>query len=71
LLSIAGAIALGEHLTVAVIGSLGDAELLRMAGSLDQVSQHVIAQAIVAAARDRGVALSLPSQVVEQPGAQG
>jgi heavy metal translocating P-type ATPase len=49
--------------------AVGGVELLRMAASLDQVSQHVIAQAIVAAARDRGVALSLPSEVVEQPGA--
>ncbi len=43
-------------------------ELLRLAASLDQVSQHVIAQAVVAAARDRGLALSLPSQVEERPG---
>jgi heavy metal translocating P-type ATPase len=48
---------------------LGAAELLRIAASLDQVSQHVIAQAIVTAARDRGLALSMPSSVEEQPGA--
>jgi heavy metal translocating P-type ATPase len=48
---------------------LGAAELLRIAASLDQVSQHVIAQAIVAAARERGLALSMPSAVEEQPGA--
>ena len=47
----------------------GAAELLRIAASLDQVSQHVIAQAIVMAARDRGLALSMPSDVEEQPGA--
>ena len=48
---------------------LGAAELLRIAASLDQVSQHVIAQAITTAARDRGLALSMPSGVEEQPGA--
>jgi heavy metal translocating P-type ATPase len=47
----------------------GAAGLLRIAASLDQVSQHVIAQAIVTAARDRGLALSMPSGVEEQPGA--
>ena len=47
----------------------GAAELLRIAASLDQVSQHVIAQAIVMAARDRSLALSMPSDVEEQPGA--
>jgi heavy metal translocating P-type ATPase len=48
---------------------LDTGELLRIAASLDQVSQHVIAQAIVNAARDRGLPLSMPSNVVEQPGA--
>ena len=48
---------------------LGAAELLRIAASLDRFSQHVIAQAIVTAAHDRGLALSMPSGVVEQPGA--
>ncbi len=48
---------------------IGAAELLRIAASLDQVSQHVIAQAIVTAARDRGLALSMASNVEEAPGA--
>ena len=48
---------------------LDAAELLRIAASLDQVSQHVIAQAIVSAARERGLTLSMPSDVEEQPGA--
>jgi heavy metal translocating P-type ATPase len=48
---------------------LGAAELLRLAASLDQMSQHVIAQAIVSAARERGLTLSLPSNVEEKPGA--
>ena len=49
--------------------TLAATELLRLAASLDQVSQHVIAQAIVSAARERGLTLSLPSNVEEQPGA--
>lgn len=44
-------------------------EVLRLAASLEQMSQHVIGQAVVSAARDRGMQLSLPSDVVEQPGA--
>lgn len=43
-------------------------EVLRFAAALDQASKHPIAQAIVAAARDRGIALSPPENVVETPG---
>ena len=43
-------------------------ELLRLAASLDQVSQHVTAVAILAEARRRGLALSLPTGVQETPG---
>jgi len=44
-------------------------EALRMAASLTQASGHVIAEAITMAARDRGLALALPSNVIETPGA--
>jgi len=44
-------------------------EVLRLAASLDQMSQHVIAQAVVSAARERALTLSLPSDVEELPGA--
>jgi heavy metal translocating P-type ATPase len=44
-------------------------ELLRLAASLDQVSPHVLAGAIVRAARDRGVALTFPEDVHEEHGA--
>lgn len=44
-------------------------EVLRLAASVDQVSQHVTAQAIVAEARRRGLALEMPTEVSEQPGA--
>lgn len=43
--------------------------VLRFAASLAQASAHVIPEAIVAAGRERGLALSAPARVVEQPGA--
>ncbi|MGN6582044.1 MAG: heavy metal translocating P-type ATPase [Bordetella sp.] len=45
------------------------AEVLRLAASLDQVSAHITAAAIVSAARERRLRLSLPSEVSEEPGA--
>ncbi len=47
----------------------GSGEVLRLAASLDQLSQHVLAAAIVSCARDRGQPLSLPTGVEERPGA--
>lgn len=49
--------------------SLDEAELLRLAASLDQLSSHVLASSLVRGARERGLALSLPSNVVERAGA--
>ena len=43
-------------------------DVLRYAASLDQVSPHVLAAAVVRAARARGLALSLPDDVEEVPG---
>jgi heavy metal translocating P-type ATPase len=43
--------------------------VLRLAASLDQVSSHVLAAAVVRAASERGLALSLPDQAEERPGA--
>ncbi len=43
-------------------------DLLRLSASLDQVSAHVLAAAIVTAGRARGLALRLPDDVTEQPG---
>jgi heavy metal translocating P-type ATPase len=48
--------------------SLSADDLLRLAASLDQVSPHVLAAAIVAAARDRGLPLTFPSDVTERLG---
>jgi heavy metal translocating P-type ATPase len=46
-----------------------EAELLRLAAALDQASGHVLAAALVQAARSRGLDLRSPSQVQEAPGA--
>ncbi len=51
-----------------VFDSMEPDELLRLAASLDQVSPHVLASAIVLAARRRGLELSFPSDVSEQHG---
>jgi heavy metal translocating P-type ATPase len=48
--------------------SLPPEELLRLAASLDQVSPHVLAAAIVAAARDQGLPLTFPVDVTERLG---
>jgi heavy metal translocating P-type ATPase len=44
-------------------------ELLRVAAGLEQTSPHVLAAAIVAAARERGISPPMPDDVVEQTGA--
>jgi len=43
-------------------------EILRLAAALDQASKHPVAQAIVAAARERGLDLPVPVDVAEMPG---
>ncbi len=43
-------------------------ELLRFAASLDQASQHIIAQTLVAEAHAKQLALAVPSEVAETPG---
>ena len=49
-------------------GALSDDELLRLGASLDQLSAHVLAESLVHGAAARGLALSPPSEVVEDPG---
>ena len=49
-------------------GRWGAGDVLRLAASLDQVSGHVLAGAVVSAARDRGCELSMPRQAEEVPG---
>ena len=46
----------------------GIAVMLRLAASADQLSPHVLAEAVVAEARARGLVLSLPADVQEVPG---
>ena len=43
-------------------------DILRLAASLDQASHHVVAEAIVSAARQRGLRLSMPEESRETPG---
>jgi heavy metal translocating P-type ATPase len=47
---------------------MGADDILRYAAALDQASKHPVAQAIVAAARDRGLTLPIPEDVAEIPG---
>lgn len=44
------------------------ADVLRLAAALDQASHHPVAQAVVAAAKARGLVFPLPQDVVEHPG---
>lgn len=43
-------------------------EALRLAASVEQLSPHVLATAIVAAATERGLTLTTPTEVNEEPG---
>ena len=65
-----GTITAGRPRVAEVIttGSLGADDVLRFAASLDQVSPHVLAAAVVRAARDRKLTLDLPEDVHEVPG---
>jgi len=54
---------------VETFGAVDTDELLRLAASRDQVSPHVLATAIVRAARERDLELSFPEDVEERYGA--
>jgi heavy metal translocating P-type ATPase len=47
---------------------MGADDILRFAAALDQASKHPVAQAIVAAAKERGLTLPIPEDVAEIPG---
>jgi heavy metal translocating P-type ATPase len=49
-------------------GALPADDILRFAAALDQASKHPVAQAIVAAAQARGLALPVPTAITELPG---
>ncbi len=64
-----GTLTAGRPQLASVEAADGDAdEVLRLAASLEQASPHVLASAIVHAARKRDLALPLPTDVVETPG---
>ncbi len=71
LLDKTGTLTLGVPAVERVLSIDGRAreELLRLAASLDQLSGHVIAQALVRQARSERLALAHPSDVRESPGA--
>jgi heavy metal translocating P-type ATPase len=57
-----------QLVSVASTGDLSEEDILFFAASLDQGSKHPVAQAVVMAAQRRGVALPVPSNVIETPG---
>jgi heavy metal translocating P-type ATPase len=57
-----------QIVSIVTQGDVSDDEVLHLAAALDQASKHPIAQAIVAAARARGMDLPIPADVVETPG---
>ena len=65
-----GTLTAGQPAVTAVLsaGALPPEEILTLAASLDQVSGHVLAAAIVRAAAERDCPLVLPEAVTEQPG---
>ncbi|MGW3103352.1 heavy metal translocating P-type ATPase [Streptomyces sp. NPDC001100] len=65
-----GTLTVGRPHVLAVAAAPGwsPSEVLRLAASLDQVSAHVLADAIVREARARGLALSMPVDTTEEAG---
>ncbi len=57
-----------QIVSVVAPGPFPENEVVRFAAALDQASKHPIAQAIVAAARARGLDLPIPEGVAETPG---
>ena len=70
LLDKTGTITLGhpELADVASLNGLPKGEMLRLAASLDRLSAHPLAAALVAGAEQRGLELSLPESAEETPG---
>ena len=65
-----GTMTMGHPVLTGIIseGRFDERELLTMAASLDQLSPHILASAVVRAALDRGCDLVLPTAVEEVPG---
>jgi heavy metal translocating P-type ATPase len=51
-----------------VTAGISPDEMLRLAASLDQASRHITGRTIVAEAHDKGLALAVPTEVMETPG---
>ncbi len=70
LLDKTGTLTVGRPSVVAIVpaGWLPAEEIVHAAASLDQVSGHVLAAAIIRAAAERGCALDRPEDVTEQAG---
>ena len=47
---------------------LNASELLRLAASVDRISAHVLGEALVSAAQEAGLELTMPAEVQEEPG---
>ena len=65
-----GTLTAGQPAVVEITAAPGTetTEVLRLAASLDQVSPHVLAEAIVRHAHERGLELALPQDAIEVPG---
>jgi len=65
-----GTLTIGQAKVVSVqpVNGLQQDALLRIAASLDQASKHIVAETIVAEARQNGLMLAIPSEVAETPG---
>ncbi len=54
--------------SIDALDGFAEEELLRLAAALEQATKHPVAQAVVAAAQERGLVLPPPSEVAETPG---
>lgn len=65
-----GTLTMGRPAVVDVVAAPGTdpTEILRLAASVDQLSPHLLAEAIVSEAAARDLQLSLPTDVIEEPG---
>lgn len=67
-----GTVTVGQPALRAIVpigGAISEDEILRLAASVDQTSNHVLARAIVDAAHRRDLDLKMPLDVTEVPGA--